>query len=162
MKYDVIVIGAGLGGLECGYLLSRAGRRVLVLERGTQPGGCLQSYRRDGLSFDTGFHYVGGVGEGESLYPVFRYLGLADLPWQRMDKAFDLVTIGGRTFPIMQGFDAFVEALTAEFPAEREALRRYADLLQEVLRRQFDEWTPADNGKSAAFFGRLLETGAWD
>ena len=56
MRYDVIIIGSGLGGLECGYILSRAGKRVLVLEKGTQPGGCLQSYRRHGLAFDTGFH----------------------------------------------------------------------------------------------------------
>ena len=31
MKYDVVVIGSGLGGLECAYILSRAGFRVLVL-----------------------------------------------------------------------------------------------------------------------------------
>ena len=30
MKYDTLIIGGGLGGLECGYLLSRAGQRVLV------------------------------------------------------------------------------------------------------------------------------------
>lgn len=161
MKYDVIVIGAGLGGLECGYILSRAGRRVLVLERDAQPGGCLQSYRRGGLSFDTGFHYVGGVGEGESLHTVFRYLGLADLPWQRLDAVSDRVTLGGRTFPIVQGFDDFAEALAAEFPAERAALHRYADLLREVSRRQFDAWNPADKGRTSDFFERLLTTGAW-
>ena len=161
MRYDVIVIGAGLGGLECACILARAGLRVLVLERGAQPGGCLQSYRRGGLSFDTGFHYVGGVGEGESLHAAFRYLGLADLPWRRMDEAFDRVTIGGRTFPIVQGFDAFAETLADEFPAEREALRRYAALLQEVSRRQFAAWNPAEADTSAAFFERLLTTGAW-
>ena len=62
MKYDVIIIGSGLGGLECGYILARQGKRVLILEQGNQPGGCLQSYKRKGMSFDTGFHYVGGLG----------------------------------------------------------------------------------------------------
>ena len=58
MKYDIIIIGSGLGGLECGYILSRTGRRVLVLEKESQLGGCLQSYRRRELTFDTGFHYI--------------------------------------------------------------------------------------------------------
>ena len=39
MKYDVIIIGSGLGGLECGYILARNGCRVLLLEQGAQPGG---------------------------------------------------------------------------------------------------------------------------
>ena len=85
MKYDVIIIGSGLGGLECGYILARQGKRVLILEQGSQPGGCLQSYKRKGLSFDTGFHYVGGLGEGESLHSVFKYLNLISLPWHQLD-----------------------------------------------------------------------------
>ena len=51
MKYDVVIIGSGLGGLACGRILSEAGERVLVLESGTQAGGCLQSYKRKGFFF---------------------------------------------------------------------------------------------------------------
>lgn len=70
MKYDAVIIGSGLGGLECAHILSKAGMSVLLLERGTQAGGCLQSYRRLGLAFDTGFHYVGGLDEGQSLHCI--------------------------------------------------------------------------------------------
>ena len=46
MKNDnVVIIGAGLGGLECGYMLAKCGMRVTVLERETQLGGCLQTFR---------------------------------------------------------------------------------------------------------------------
>ena len=38
MKYDVVIIGSGLGGLVCGSLLAREGKKVLVLERQAQPG----------------------------------------------------------------------------------------------------------------------------
>ena len=41
MKYDAVIIGSGLGGLECAHILSKAGMSVLLLERGTQAGGCL-------------------------------------------------------------------------------------------------------------------------
>ena len=98
MKYDVIVIGGGLGGLECAHILSRSGKSVLVLEKGAQPGGCIQSYRRGGMSFDTGFHYVGGLGEGQSLHAAFKLLGLLRLPWKQLDRVFDQVTVGNRTF----------------------------------------------------------------
>ena len=100
MKYDVVIIGSGLGGLVCGSLLARSGRSVLVLERQAQPGGCMQSYQRDGLSFDTGFHYVGGLAEGQPLHRLFPHLGLMQLPWVRLDSdGFDRVTIGHQTFP---------------------------------------------------------------
>ncbi len=154
MKYDIIIIGGGLGGLECGSLLSRAGRSVLVLERGTQIGGCLQSYRRGGLTFDTGFHYVGGLDEGQSLHAAFSRLGLLDLPWQRMDlDGFDHITIGDRTFPLAQGYDAFAGRLGEDFPTERGALKRYVDLLRRSAESRLDVMDASNCD--------LMETGAW-
>ena len=61
MRYEVIVIGAGLGGLECACLLSQAGRSVLVLEKEHHVGGCLQSYRRRGLDYFFFYHSAGAV-----------------------------------------------------------------------------------------------------
>ena len=143
MKYDVIVIGGGLGGLECAHILSHSGKSVLVLEKGAQPGGCIQSYRRGGMSFDTGFHYVGGLGEGQSLHAAFKLLGLLRLPWKQLDRVFDQVTVGNRTFSFCQGYDAFVEALAADFPEEREGLKSYASLLRTVEEHQLDGLNPS-------------------
>ena len=67
MKYEVVIIGSGLGGLICARQLAQAGRRILVLERHAQPGGCLQSYRRGDMDSDTGLRYVGGLAEGQRL-----------------------------------------------------------------------------------------------
>lgn len=159
MKYDAVIIGSGLGGLECAHILSKAGMSVLLLERGTQAGGCLQSYRRHGLAFDTGFHYVGGLYEGQSLHSAFRHLGLLRLPWQRLDNHFDRVTIGNQTFSFAQGYDAFVETLTAAFPAERDALNKYADMLKQCGEQQFDALNP-QTGESSVL-SRLFETSAY-
>ncbi len=93
MKYDVVVIGSGFGGLACALLLSKAGCRVLVLEAHWQPGGCMQSYQRKGHTFDTGLHYVGGLDDGETLHDVFGQLGLLRLPWHRMDVELSLIHI---------------------------------------------------------------------
>lgn len=159
MKYDAVIIGSGLGGLECAHILSKAGMSVLLLERGIQAGGCLQSYRRHGLAFDTGFHYVGGLDEGQSLHSAFRHLGLLRLPWQRLDNHFDRVTIGNQTFNFAQGYDAFVETLTVAFPAERDALNKYADMLKQCGEQQFDALNP-QTGESSVL-SRLFETSAY-
>jgi len=44
MDYDVIIIGAGLGGLVCGALLARKGLRVAVFEKKARVGGCCTSF----------------------------------------------------------------------------------------------------------------------
>ncbi|MFL6161987.1 MAG: phytoene desaturase family protein [Jatrophihabitantaceae bacterium] len=51
---DIVVIGAGLGGLSAALRLTGAGRRVTVLERADEPGGRAGVLRTDGFSFDTG------------------------------------------------------------------------------------------------------------
>ena len=81
----MVIIGAGLGGLLCGRLMQRRGFSVVLLEQGRQAGGALQSFVREGVRFDTGFHSVGGLGPGEPLKKVFSQLGLMDLPWKRVE-----------------------------------------------------------------------------
>ena len=161
MKYDVIVIGGGLGGLECGYILARAGKSVLVLEQGRQIGGCLQSYRRDGLEFDTGFHYVGGLDEGQPLHRIFCYLGLDSLPWLRMDKEFDRILIGGHEYALTQGYEHFADRLADDFPKEREALKRYASLLRETEEHQLEMLDPSKLKEDSESVFLSSETNAW-
>ena len=133
MKYDVVIIGSGLGGLICARQLARSGRSVVVLERQQQAGGCLQSFRRGELEFDTGLHYVGGLAKGQPLHDAFETLGLLQLPWQRLDaEGFDQVTIGRQTFPLAEGFDHFASTLAGYFPKERSALRQFVQLLRHL------------------------------
>ena len=91
---DALVIGSGLGGLLSGAILSRAGYRVTVLEKAAQPGGCLQTFTREGLRFDTGFHSVAGLEEGEPLERIFRPLGLMDLPWEQVKETDEIILDG--------------------------------------------------------------------
>jgi len=94
-----VVIGSGLGGLLCGSILSRHGYTVTVLERGAQVGGCLQSFVRGGIRFDTGFHSVAGLAPGEPLYRIFEPMGLMRLPWRKVSSA-DEVVVDGVSHPL--------------------------------------------------------------
>ncbi len=38
-KYDVVILGSGMGGLSCGYILAKEGYKVCVLEKNRQLGG---------------------------------------------------------------------------------------------------------------------------
>ena len=142
----VIVIGAGLGGLECAYILAKNGLQVTVLEQDAHIGGCLQTFRRGEVLFDSGFHYVGGLREGESLYPLFRYFGLLDLPWQLLDEeAFDEVVIGGQSYPFAMGHERFVESLLPYFPQAKEELQRYVAVLRHTGEHIADAFMPHDS-----------------
>lgn len=143
-----VVIGAGLGGLETAAMLARMGYKVLVLEKEPKTGGALQSFRRGDTTFDSGFHYVGGLNPGGSLRPLFSYFGLMDLPWRQMDpEAADIVMIGEHKYCLPQGHDHFVEALSEQFPDQRENLKAYVSLLREVGDHIFDSL----NGPSPYF-----------
>ncbi len=125
------IIGAGLGGLECGYLLAQKGFEVFILEKNAQIGGSLQSFVRNGLRFDTGFHYVGGLAEGELLNQLFAQFDLLKLPWHQLDTdCFDEVFWNGKSYGFANGYENFAENLSEKFPGQRDALRKYVDFLQ--------------------------------
>jgi phytoene desaturase len=51
---QVVVVGAGLGGLACALHLAGSGRQVTVVEREPVPGGRAGRLSLDGYEFDTG------------------------------------------------------------------------------------------------------------
>ena len=62
-SYDVLVIGAGIGGLTSAALLAKRGLKVLVIEQHYLPGGCASIFRRKGFTFDVGASLFFGFGE---------------------------------------------------------------------------------------------------
>jgi all-trans-retinol 13,14-reductase len=135
-EFDIVIIGSGMGGLVCADILSREGYKVCVLEKNKQVGGSLQTYVRDKVIFDSGVHYLGGLGKGQNLYQVFKYLGLMDrLKLQKMDEdVFDKIIIENdpKEYVYAQGYENFIQHLLKDFPDEEKTLRTYCDKIKEV------------------------------
>ena len=71
-KYDVVVVGAGIGGLTAAALLAKRGLKVLVIEQHYLPGGCCTSIRRKDIAFDVGAAML--YGWAEDGYKPHRYV----------------------------------------------------------------------------------------
>jgi all-trans-retinol 13,14-reductase len=135
-KYDIVIIGSGMGGLTSAVVLAKHGYKVCVLEKNNQYGGNLQTFVRDKTIFDTGVHYIGGLGEEQNLYKYFKYLGILDgLELKKLDEnAYDYITFDNddNQYPHAQGYENFVQQLLPFFPDEREALEKYCAEMQRV------------------------------
>ncbi len=134
MKYDFIIIGAGLSGLECATILSKEGYSVCVLEQGIVIGGCLQSFKRDGVFIDTGMHYIGSMDEGQIMRQYLKYFGISDkLQTIRLDDDFDHINLNGDAeYCYRSGYDNFAKQMIEYFPHERDGIKRYCSVLQNL------------------------------
>ncbi len=136
MKYDFVIIGSGLGGLQCAYILSKEGYNVCVLEKNRQIGGNLQIFVRDRAIFDTGIHYIGGLEKGQNLNTYFNYFGLMDkLKLRKLDEdGFDVVSFDNdpTEYKYAQGYENFKKQMISYFPQEVKAIETYCKKIQEI------------------------------
>jgi all-trans-retinol 13,14-reductase len=123
-----VVIGAGMGGLAAAACLGAVGRRVLVLEQHSVPGGFTQSFRRRGWSWDVGLHVVGEMGPASLAGRVLRALTGARLGWRRIPDPYDVVELeDGRRIELPGSLARLRESLSRAFPGEEAAIRRYVE-----------------------------------
>lgn len=135
-QYDVVILGAGLGGMLCAAILSREGMRVAIIEQNKQVGGCLQTFSFDKKIFDSCVHYIGAMDEGQTQRRIFDLAGITEqLHLRRLnDDCFDAIIFGDapQVYPHAQGAQRFVSVLQPYFPKEQEALQQYVALLKYV------------------------------
>lgn len=137
MGKSAVIIGGGLGGLFTGAILSKEGIDVTVIEKNAILGGGLQSFVRFGEVFDTGMHVIGGMQPGGNIRRICEYLGvfdkvhIKDVDPETTDTLY--FAEDKKSYHISQGKTEFVNALSKDFPAEKENLTAYVDALYNIV-----------------------------
>ncbi len=137
MNQQTIVIGSGLSGLVSALLLARSGRQVTVVEQHPLPAPVVRGFSRGGIYFDSGLHYIGGLGPGGAFARLFKHLGLAQrlqlIPFA--EDGFDGLRFcdSGRTISMPVGYERITARLQETFP---QVAREIADYIGQVR----DEW----------------------
>ena len=135
-SFDAIVVGSGIGGLTVAAILSKIGKKVLVLEQHDQAGGCCHTFVDKNYEFDVGIHYIGEMDHGRYNRVLVDQLTDGQLEWAPLMNPYDRVTIGlgnsMREYPIYYDLQKFVEELKPLFPTEEHsAIDEYIQLVKE-------------------------------
>jgi phytoene dehydrogenase-like protein len=125
--YDFIIIGAGFGGLSTAALLAKKGKKVLLLEASSFPGGRAFYHEKEGFVWQYGQHSH-RLGEGGFAAEVMRRLG-QKLEFYRAPKGKSKIFYRGRLFDRPEGPLGFLTTQALSFSARLRFLRFYAYLL---------------------------------
>jgi len=88
VRYDALIIGAGMSGLAAGVRLAQAGKRVAILERHYLWGGLNSFYKRSGRRFETGLHALTNfAAKGTPNVPLTRILRQLRIPHEALKLA---------------------------------------------------------------------------
>ena len=128
--YDAIVIGSGMGSLTSAALLSKEGKKVLILEKHYVAGGFTHVFKRKGYEWDVGIHYIGEVQNLNSpIRKMFDYITNSKLLWEDMGEVYDKIIIGDKKYDFVKGVENFKNKLISYFPDESEAISKYIKIV---------------------------------
>ncbi len=131
-RYDVIVVGAGIGGLTAAALLAKKGLSVLNIEQHYIPGGICSSFRRKGFTFDAGSTMLFGF--GEKGFRAHRFV------MNELEEEIDIIPqdatyrlhVLGKEITYWRDFERYFAELAAAFPGQKEELRSFYNFINYI------------------------------
>lgn len=135
MRYDTLIIGAGLSGLAAGIRLAYFEKPVCILERHTTIGGLNSFYRLHRRDYDVGLHAVTNyVPPGTKTGPLSKILRQLRLRWEDFDlrpQCGSQVAFPDHRLHFKNDFPFFVEQIAQQFPKEIDGFRRLVRAIDE-------------------------------
>ncbi len=136
-KYDVIVIGAGNGGLVAALELAKSNKKVLVLESHSVPGGMATSFIRGRFEFEASLHELCEYGSKDNqgkIYELFTDLGIVDkIEFVTVPDAYHVyATSTHEEYKMPFGIDNYIEKLESYVPGSKPKVSQLFELLAEV------------------------------
>jgi phytoene dehydrogenase-like protein len=122
--YDVVVIGAGIGGLTAAAMLSRIGYSVVVLDSASQAGGYLSGFQRKQFRFDTAVHWLNQCNPGGMVHTVFETIG-SDYPRVTTQKRIKRYCGDHHDYLLTGDPDELKKQWQAEFPEDKNGIERF-------------------------------------
>lgn len=127
MNYDMIVIGAGLGGLTAGAKLAKEGKKVLVLEQHDRAGGCATTFRRRDFTMEVGLHEMDGLHPRDIKNRIFNDLGITGRVEFLEVPEFYRFLNGRVDIVIPHQAEKAMQVLKERFPEEVKGIDAYFD-----------------------------------
>ena len=141
-KYELAVVGAGLGGLAAAALVSKKNRKAIVLEPGDSAGGALGVHEKDGFVFSPGPSLSFGFERGGALQKLNEVLGIAQ--HASIQSPCYQVALPDRRITIYAEQSETLEELRREFPREIDVITKfYRDLRRQavqIAKSRFSEY----------------------
>lgn len=134
VKYDYIIIGAGMGGLSAANFLAKYNKRVLVLEKHNIPGGMVTSFPRKGVHFDLGIHGLYELKEGQAIPQFMEFWNAPQVETQPLSgdlKCF----IDGKEYKFEHG--NVRESFLKQFPENKAEVDHIFDTMETIIAEMF-------------------------
>jgi len=132
-QYDVVVIGAGNGGLTAAAGLAKKGFKTLLLERHNVPGGCATSFVRGRFEFEVALHQLSGIGLPEFPGPLRRLLmslkAHDKLEFVEQQNLYRYVIPGVVDITLPTSRHGVEKVLCERFPEEKEGIKKLFDTI---------------------------------
>jgi phytoene dehydrogenase-like protein len=137
-RYDVVVIGAGLGGLTAGAILAREGRQVLVIERSNSVGGAASSYMAGDLFVEGSLHETSDPRQFLDIKhaPLMRAGVLDAVEWAPSKVLYEARgAVIGQPLLLPAQFADACQALIRRFPDASQGIEQFLYDMQQIAVR---------------------------
>lgn len=117
-KWDVVIVGSGIGALTCGAFIAKAGLKVKVLEKHYRIGGYAHSFNREGFRFESGVHSV-PMGKGGYIRTLLNALDIENKIETISHDSMYSAGVGDERWVMPGTIDEIKDKLCSAFPHER-------------------------------------------